>query len=85
MRESGLAQYYVSERFDTCRMFYVKHNIPLYLLKALVIMAINENTKNDLRQNMIKRGLARSSLFSWQRHVEQLLEFAGKQNNQEGN
>jgi glycosyltransferase involved in cell wall biosynthesis len=43
-----LAQYYVPDRYDRFRMFYVRHIIPHYLRRAPVIMAISENTKNDL-------------------------------------
>jgi glycosyltransferase involved in cell wall biosynthesis len=43
-----LAQYHVPDRYDTFRMFYVKTIIPHYLRKAPIIMAISENTKNDL-------------------------------------
>jgi len=43
-----LAQYYVPDRYDKLRMFYVKTIVPYYLLRAPVIMAISENTKNDI-------------------------------------
>ncbi len=43
-----LAQYYVPDKFDRLRMFYVKTVIPHYLRKAPCVMAISENTKNDL-------------------------------------
>lgn len=43
-----LAQYHIPDKYDTFRMFYVKNIIPHYLRKAPVIMAISENTKNDL-------------------------------------
>ncbi|MFO7659513.1 MAG: glycosyltransferase family 1 protein [Candidatus Cloacimonadaceae bacterium] len=43
-----LAQYYVPDKYDRFRMFYVKTIIPHYLRKAPIVMAISENTKNDL-------------------------------------
>jgi glycosyltransferase involved in cell wall biosynthesis len=43
-----LAQYYIPDKYDKLRMFYVKNIIPHYLRKASHIMAISENTKNDL-------------------------------------
>lgn len=43
-----LAQYYVPDKYNKLRMFYVKNIIPHYLRKAPNIMAISENTKNDL-------------------------------------
>lgn len=43
-----LAQYYVPDKYDRFRMFYVKHIIPHYLRKAPIVMAISENTKNDI-------------------------------------
>lgn len=43
-----LAQYYVPDRYDRFRMFYVKTVIPHYLRKAPCVMASSENTKNDL-------------------------------------
>jgi len=43
-----LAQYHIPDKYDKLRMFYVKHIIPYYLRKAPIIMAISENTKNDL-------------------------------------
>jgi glycosyltransferase involved in cell wall biosynthesis len=43
-----LAQYHVPDRYDRWRMFYVKHIVPHYLRRAPHIMAISENTKNDL-------------------------------------
>ncbi len=43
-----LTPYYVPQRYNRKRMFYFKYVIPHYLLRAPVIMAISENTKNDL-------------------------------------
>ncbi len=43
-----LTQYHIPDRYDAWRMFYVKNIVPHYLKKAPVIMAISENTKNDL-------------------------------------
>lgn len=43
-----LAQYYIPNEYDAWRMFYVKNIVPHYLNKAPHIMAISENTKNDL-------------------------------------
>jgi glycosyltransferase involved in cell wall biosynthesis len=43
-----LSQHYIPDKYDKLRMFYVKHIIPHYLRKAPIIMAISENTKNDL-------------------------------------
>lgn len=43
-----LAQYYVPDRYDRFRMYNVKTVIPHYIRKAPVVMAISENTKNDL-------------------------------------
>jgi glycosyltransferase involved in cell wall biosynthesis len=43
-----LAQYHIPDKYDALRMFYLKNIIPHYLRKAPVIMAISENTKNDL-------------------------------------
>lgn len=43
-----LAQYYVPDKYDRFRMYYVKTIIPHYLRKAPIVMAISENTKNDL-------------------------------------
>lgn len=43
-----LAQYHVPDRYDKWRMFYVKHVVPHYLRRAPHVMAISENTKNDL-------------------------------------
>jgi glycosyltransferase involved in cell wall biosynthesis len=43
-----LAQYYIPDKYDRLRMAYVKYIIPHYLRNAPVVMAISENTKNDL-------------------------------------
>ena len=43
-----LTEYHIPDRYGFLRMFYAKNIIPHYLKKAPVIMAISENTKNDL-------------------------------------
>lgn len=43
-----LSQYHIPDKYDALRMFYVKNIVPHYLKKAPIIMAISENTKNDL-------------------------------------
>ncbi len=43
-----LSQYHIPEKYDKLRMFYIKQVIPHYLKKAPHILAISENTKNDM-------------------------------------
>jgi len=43
-----LAQYYIPDKFNRSRMFYVKHLVRHFIQRAPIIVAISENTKNDL-------------------------------------
>jgi glycosyltransferase involved in cell wall biosynthesis len=43
-----LSQFNVEKKYDTFRMFYIKHVIPFFLKRADLIFAISQNTANDL-------------------------------------
>ncbi len=45
-----LSQYHVAAKYDTFRMFYIKHVLPFFIRRAQCILAISHSTAQDLKQ-----------------------------------
>lgn len=43
-----LSQFYIPQKYDFLRMFYIRHVIPLFLKRVDKIIAVSQNTKMDL-------------------------------------